>query len=140
MKTQGKIKSSSSIGTAMALKDGTIIYHVNGEAVGEGPGSVVWRFPVDSPGYADALEHIGGIKPGERKPIPPYTNNCTVFASMKSDKTIRLMLTARLADGSSGEMVLLIKPSDPQYKTTLQQFERAKLKPGSVDGWCVTSE
>jgi len=51
--------------------DGTITLQLRatgGGAVGDG--MIVYR-PSD-PKYRDVLEHLGGLKPGETKPVPPW--------------------------------------------------------------------
>lgn len=60
-----------SIGSASMAPDGIITLHLRatgGGAVGDG--MVVYR-PSD-PKYREVLDHLGGMKPGETKPVPPW--------------------------------------------------------------------
>lgn len=42
----------------------------------EGPGGAhgdgLFRYPCDHKDYAMVLKHVGGLKPGESKPVPPW--------------------------------------------------------------------
>lgn len=59
------------IGDATMTEDGTIILNLRAEGdgiVGHGQ----FTYTPDQPEYKDVLDHIGGIKPGERKPVRPW--------------------------------------------------------------------
>lgn len=60
------------IGVATMLPDGTIVLDLRAEA----PGSTVGRgrvtYPPGHPEYAAVLRHLGGLRPGEVKPVPPW--------------------------------------------------------------------
>lgn len=62
----------SSIGSATMEPDGTIVMVLRAEgpdgAVGDGLDVVR---PADRD-YASVLAHLGGLKPGEIKPVPPW--------------------------------------------------------------------
>ena len=51
--------------------DGTITLYLRatgGGAVGDG----MAVYPPSHPKYGEVLEHLGGLKPGETKPVPPW--------------------------------------------------------------------
>ena len=60
-----------SIGWATISDDGTItldLLATGPNAVGEGR----LVYPKDHPQYKEIAEHVGAIKPGERKPVAPF--------------------------------------------------------------------
>jgi len=65
---------SDFIGFASMEADGTLVLHLsayldNGETVGHG----YFRYPPDHPEYETTLRHVGSIKPGEEKPVRPWS-------------------------------------------------------------------
>jgi hypothetical protein len=59
------------IGTARMAPDGTIILDLvarTGGAVGQGR----ITYPPGHPQYETILRHLGGLRPGEEKPVPPF--------------------------------------------------------------------
>jgi hypothetical protein len=59
------------IGTATMTEDGTITLNLRAEGDGiVGDGRLVYR--KEDKGYADVLQHVGGLKPGESKLVPPW--------------------------------------------------------------------
>lgn len=62
---------AESIGQADMEADGTIILHlraVSPTAVGD----ALIRYPTDHPQYRMILEHLGGLEPGQSKPVRPF--------------------------------------------------------------------
>lgn len=63
---------SETIGTANMLPDGTIVMDLRAQ----GPRGIVGdsrvTYKKDSPHYAEILKHLGGLHPGETKPVPPF--------------------------------------------------------------------
>jgi hypothetical protein len=62
-----------SIGVATMRPDGTIdlqlrAYDPKTGAIGDG----LLVYPPGHPDYQDVLKHLGGLKPGEQKPVPPW--------------------------------------------------------------------
>jgi hypothetical protein len=60
------------IGTATMSDDGTLILDLRAEGAG---GRVGWGrliYPPDHAQYAEILRHVGTIKPGDRKLVPPW--------------------------------------------------------------------
>ncbi len=60
-----------SIGQASMDPDGTIILRlraVSPTAIGD----ALLRYPPDHPQYKSILEHLGGLTPGEHKPVAPF--------------------------------------------------------------------
>ena len=59
------------IGTARMAADGTIILDLvarSGSATGHGR----LVYPPDHPDHGMILRHLGGLRPGETKPVPPF--------------------------------------------------------------------
>jgi hypothetical protein len=53
------------------LADGSIMVGVPGPGSGERAQAVLMLMPGDTQ-YQPLLDHVGGLKPGESKPIPPW--------------------------------------------------------------------
>ena len=67
-KTPAKVES---IGSATMKADGTIVLMLR--ATGGGAvGDAMVSYPKTHAEYAKILEHLGGLKPGETKPVPPF--------------------------------------------------------------------
>lgn len=65
----------SSIGLATMQKDGTIILNLRAED-GDGMiGDARLVYPTSHPEYQKILQHLGGLLPGENKPVPPWPDN-----------------------------------------------------------------
>jgi hypothetical protein len=61
----------ASIGAATMTRDGAITLRLRAEGPGmTGEGTLVYKR--GDARYDDVLRHIGGIKPGETKPVPPW--------------------------------------------------------------------
>jgi hypothetical protein len=66
-----KPDSSTSIGTATMLEDGTLELRLIARDSGiVGHGTL--RYPPAHREYKEILRHVGGLKPGEIKPVPPW--------------------------------------------------------------------
>jgi hypothetical protein len=65
-------KKAAPIGTATMTEDGTITLNLRAEGPKGtiGDGRLVYR--KGDKGYSDVLKHLGGLKPGESKPVPPW--------------------------------------------------------------------
>lgn len=60
-----------SIGSAQMLPDGTLVLDLR--ATGGGPvGDSRLVYKKDHPHYRQVLAHLGGLEPGETKPVPPW--------------------------------------------------------------------
>jgi hypothetical protein len=70
MTLQQDCRRPGSIGTAMMNEDGTITLNIR-SAPGAPLDGVVASKPGD-PNYARILSHVGGMTPGEKKPVPPF--------------------------------------------------------------------
>jgi hypothetical protein len=60
-----------SIGMAKMKKDGTIVLTLRAEAPGT-MGDAQLVYPPSHAQYQAILEHLGGLAPGEEKPVPPW--------------------------------------------------------------------
>lgn len=63
--------SSESIGVAQMISDGTVVLDLRAIA-GGGQGEARMVYPPSHPRYREIVEHLGGLKPGETKPVPPW--------------------------------------------------------------------
>jgi hypothetical protein len=70
-----------SVGVATMLENGTILIGVRGPAV-DGPLQAVLMIEPGDTNYQQIIDHVGGLKPGETKSIPPWPNP----APKRSDK------------------------------------------------------
>jgi hypothetical protein len=62
---------AESIGVAIMRGDGTIVLELRAEGGGAiGDGMV--EYPPSDPQYQYVLDHLGGLRPGEEKPVPPF--------------------------------------------------------------------
>ena len=60
-----------SVGVARMLENGTILIGIRGPAV-DGPLQAVLMVEPGDTNYQQILDHVGGLKPGETKSIPPW--------------------------------------------------------------------
>ena len=63
--------AATSIGSATMDADGTIVLQLRAEGP-DAVGDALLRYAKDHPEYAKVLQHLGGLKPGESKPVPPW--------------------------------------------------------------------
>ena len=70
------VSAPAPVGTATMLADGTITRQLRAVAAagdGRGPlGDAQLVYPRGHPQYQDVLTHLGGLVPGEHKPVPPW--------------------------------------------------------------------
>lgn len=66
------VSAPSSIGSAAMLADRTIVMRVYAPFPGGGFGEAEFTYKVTDPDYNEVLRHLGGLKPGESKPVPPW--------------------------------------------------------------------
>src|SRR5438128_10092164 len=60
-----------SVGVATMLENGTILIGIRGPAV-DGPLQAVLMIEPGDTNYQQIIDHVGGLKPGETKSIPPW--------------------------------------------------------------------
>ena len=65
-------KETESIGRATMTEDGTIVLDLRAVSPQGQVGIGRLSYPPSHPQYQEILKHIGGIKPGENKPVPPW--------------------------------------------------------------------
>jgi hypothetical protein len=70
--TAPRPSSNECIGTATMSADGAITLNLRAEGAGGeiGDGAVI--YPRDHPQYREVLNHLGGLKTGESKCVPPW--------------------------------------------------------------------
>ncbi len=61
-----------SIGSASMEKDGTIILQLRAEGPKGSIGDALLRYPPTHAEYNNILRHLGGLKKGEMKRVPPW--------------------------------------------------------------------
>ncbi len=61
-----------SIGAATMQPDGTIVLDLRAEGPGRAIGEARISYPRSHPDYPDILAHLGGMRLGEHKPVPPW--------------------------------------------------------------------
>jgi hypothetical protein len=64
--------SPKSIGEASMEEDGTIVLRLRAESDAGVIGDGFVRYPPDHEEYARVLDHLGGLEPGESKPVPRW--------------------------------------------------------------------
>jgi hypothetical protein len=60
------------IGTATMNADATIVLQLRATASDGTTGDGQLIYPPAHPRYAEILRHVGGLRPGESKPVPPW--------------------------------------------------------------------
>lgn len=74
--TPPRSASNEPIGTATMKADGTIVLDLRAEdPSGRAMGDARVVYPRGHREYAKILDHLGGLKPGESKPVPPWPDN-----------------------------------------------------------------
>ncbi len=63
---------SDSVGTATCKPDGTIEMMLRAKGPKGELGEAMKVYKPSDPKYAGIVAHLGGIKPGQSKPIPPF--------------------------------------------------------------------
>jgi hypothetical protein len=70
--TTNQRAQQQSIGTAKMESDGTLVLFLRAEGYGGIIGHATITVPPSDPRYRSYLDHIGGLKPGETKSVPPW--------------------------------------------------------------------
>jgi hypothetical protein len=55
--------------------DGTIVLMLRAEGPSGAIGDGVIRYPKTHKDYDAVLKHLGGLRPGESKPVPPWPDS-----------------------------------------------------------------
>jgi hypothetical protein len=69
---KGGVVAEASIGSAWMEADGTIVLQLRAEGPGPTIGDALFRYPKIHPQYDSVLRHLGGLKAGEKNPVPPW--------------------------------------------------------------------
>lgn len=69
---QAKPEAKPSIGSATMLADRTIVLHLRAEGPKGEMGDASFSYPPTHAQYQSILKHIGGLEPGQSKPVPPW--------------------------------------------------------------------
>lgn len=70
-----QIMNEESIGVATMRADGTIVLQLRAETDDGAIGDGYFTYAPTDKDYDSVLEHLGGLKPGESKPVPPWPDN-----------------------------------------------------------------
>jgi hypothetical protein len=68
---QNDCRGPGSIGTALMSADGTITLNIRASGP-DAPLDGVVALKKGDPQYQRVLSHVGGMAPGEKKPVPPW--------------------------------------------------------------------
>ena len=60
------------VGTATMREDGTIVLDLRAESPQGDIGPALFEYAPSDPDYQSVLAHLGGLKPGESKLVPPW--------------------------------------------------------------------
>ena len=60
------------IGVAWLENDGTLVLQLRAQGTGKSVGDALLRYKPGDPEYSRTLQHIGGLEPGQTKPVPPW--------------------------------------------------------------------
>lgn len=63
---------TDSIGTAHMQPDGTMVLQLIARGGHGERGHATLTYPPQHPRYAAILDHVGGLQPGQEKPVPPF--------------------------------------------------------------------
>ena len=69
---QTKPAGTDSIGSATMKEDGTIVLQLRAEGPNGITGDALLTYPPDHADYRKILDHVGGLEPGQEKPVPPF--------------------------------------------------------------------
>lgn len=61
-----------SIGQATMRDDGTIVLYLRAEGPDGITGEGMETYAPSDPDYQEVLKHLGGLSPGQSKPVPPW--------------------------------------------------------------------
>jgi hypothetical protein len=61
-----------SVGEARMLEDGTLVLDLRATDGAGRVGDARFYYPKSHAEYREVLDHLGGLKPGESKPVPPW--------------------------------------------------------------------
>jgi len=68
-------QAPASIGTAILLPDGTLVLDLLATGPGGQRGRGTLRYPPGNPDREMVLRHLGGLSPGQVKPVPPWPDD-----------------------------------------------------------------
>lgn len=72
----GEMADEESIGMATMEPDGTIVLYLRAEDDESGAvGDATLLYPRSDPDYRRVLDHLGGLSPGEEKPVRPFPDS-----------------------------------------------------------------
>jgi hypothetical protein len=65
-------EEGGTVGVATMESDGTIVLQLRTPSDSGPLGEALFTYPTDHPEYQSVLDHLGGLSPGEAKPVPPW--------------------------------------------------------------------
>jgi hypothetical protein len=63
---------SASIGSATMDQAGTIFLQLRAEGPNGLVGDAMFTYKKGDPKYQEIIDHVGGLEPGQSKPVPPW--------------------------------------------------------------------
>jgi hypothetical protein len=67
-----EVKRVEAIGVATMKPDRTIVLQLRATGPGGMVGDGIVEYPPTHANYAEVLQHLGGLEPGQEKPVPPW--------------------------------------------------------------------
>ena len=64
--------ADAAIGRATMDADGTLVLRLRAESDDGAVGEALLTYAPTDPDYEAVLRHVGGVRPGEDKPVPPW--------------------------------------------------------------------
>ncbi len=105
-----------SFGSARMVEDGTLWLKLRAKSGDGAIGDALISYPPDHPRYTNILRHIGGIQPGQEKPVPPWPDDAESPAPEPDPETgfararevpVNREVEVRLAPGQSQDWLKL---------------------------------
>lgn len=112
-----------SIGAATMKDDGTIVLQLRAESADGAVGDALITYAPSHAKYASVLKHLGGLTPGQSKPVPPWPTRLSVARDGVALGTIEI------AAGKPGTLTLT---SQSPAATELRSLWDAAVAAGSV--------
>jgi hypothetical protein len=72
-------RGQESIGVATMQADGTLVLRLRAETEDGATGEGYFTYAPGDTDYASVLQHLGGLAPGESKPVPPWPDESSSY-------------------------------------------------------------
>ncbi len=71
-KKNAPVTNNGSIGQATMKANGTLVLQLRAEAEDGTVGDAQFEYPKGHEQYDEVIKHVGGLEPGQTKPVPPW--------------------------------------------------------------------